>query len=313
MKYVITGGRGFIGSNLVEYLKNTYDCEIVVIDNLQYKYRYVPIEDNLVVCDITDMPRLLRDTKGADVMIHLAANTGVIPSIEDPMYDMMMNVKGTLTCLEACRENGIGKFIYASSGAVLGEKKPPLHEEMIPKPISPYGVSKLTGEYYCNAYSNTFGINTVSLRFSNVYGPYSCHKNSLVSKFIKALKSNDRSFPIYGDGLQTRDFIYVSDLVRAIDMVANADITNEVFQLSTYKEYSVLDIVRILSELGLQYLDKTLYLEFEDERPGEVRRSYANNSKIGDMIGFFPEVDLEDGLEKTFKWFMKNDCNQNKE
>ena len=149
----------------------------------------------------------MKVAKGIDTIIHLAANTGVGPSIEKPQVDMSVNIIGTFNYLEASRVNKISKFIFASSGAPIGEVEPPIHEEIPPHPLSPYGASKLAGEGYCSAYKNTFGIETVVLRFGNVYGPGSINKSSVVAKFIRKAINGD-ILEIYGDGMQTRDFIY---------------------------------------------------------------------------------------------------------
>jgi len=239
-------------------------------------------------------------------MIHLAANTGVMPSIENPMYDMEVNVKGIVNCLEACRHTGIKKFIFASSGAALGDQTPPLHERMLPKPLSPYGASKMAGENYCSAYYGTYGIDTIAFRFSNVYGPYSFHKNSLVSKFIKMLINNEKEFTIYGDGNQTRDFIYVDDLVKVLYDACQSDIGGEVFQLATGKESYILDIVNFMNYLGEQYFEKSIKIIYDEPRRGEVYKNYADISKVREMLEFKPTFGVEGGLIKTFQWFEDN-------
>src|SRR5829696_7233277 len=161
-----------------------------------------PVE--LVVGDILDDGLALRAAEGADVIVHFAANTGVMPSIENPRADCMSNVVGTLNYLVAARHNGARRFVFASSGGTtIGEAAPPIHEEMVPHPVSPYGASKLAGEGYCSAYYGTFGIDTVALRFGNVYGPLSGHKNSVVARFIKRA-SGAEVLEIYGDGTQAR-------------------------------------------------------------------------------------------------------------
>jgi UDP-glucose 4-epimerase len=129
--------------------------------------------------------------------------------------DCMVNVLGTFNYLDACRKSNVKRFVFASSGAPLGEQEPPIHEEMVPRPISPYGASKLCGEAYCSAFHGSFGVETVCLRFGNVYGPYSTHKGSVVAKFIKQILERE-TLTIYGDGSQTRDFIYIDDLIRAV-------------------------------------------------------------------------------------------------
>lgn len=169
----------------------------------------------LIVGDILDFDLVMKMTQNVDVIVHLAANTGVGPSVEDPKKDMESNVIGTFNMLEAARHNGLKRFVFASSGAPVGECDPPIHEELAPHPVSPYGASKLAGEGYCSSYYRTFGIETIALRFGNVYGPGSTHKNSVVAKFIKQAMQGE-TLEIYGDGNQTRDFIYIDDLITAI-------------------------------------------------------------------------------------------------
>ena len=307
MKYLITGGAGFIGINLIHYILEVEpDAEIVVIDNLLYKTKhYLPNNVEFHLCDIC-CDSVVEVCDGVDAMIHLAANTGVMPSIENPMYDMEVNVKGIVNCLEACRHTGIKKFIFASSGAALGDQTPPLHERMLPKPLSPYGASKMAGENYCSAYYGTYGIDTIAFRFSNVYGPYSFHKNSLVSKFIKMLINNEKEFTIYGDGNQTRDFIYVDDLVKVLYDACQSDIGGEVFQLATGKESYILDIVNFMNYLGEQYFEKSIKIIYDEPRRGEVYKNYADISKVREMLEFKHTFDVEGGLIKTFQWFEDN-------
>jgi len=170
---------------------------------------------HLIVGDICDYSVCFNCCQDIDVIVHLAASTGVGPSVEDPKKDMESNVIGTFNMLEAARNNSVKRFIFASSGAPVGECDPPIHEELAPHPVSPYGASKLAGEGYCSSYFRTFGIETIALRFGNVYGPGSNRKNSVVAKFIKQAMQGE-TLEIYGDGNQTRDFIYIDDLISAI-------------------------------------------------------------------------------------------------
>ena len=167
--------------------------------------------------DIRNREGLRKIVSGSSAVVHLAAQTGVIPSLEDPAFDMEQNVGGTLNLLEACRIAGTPRFVLASSSAPLGEQEPPIDESKVPRPLSPYGASKLAGEGYCSAYAGSFGLETIALRFSNVYGPRSTYKGSVVAKFIKNILSGI-PLTIYGSGGQTRDFIYVEDLCDAIDL-----------------------------------------------------------------------------------------------
>jgi UDP-glucose 4-epimerase len=167
----------------------------------------------LVVGDVRDFDVVAQCTKSIDCLVHLAATTGVGPSVENPRTDMESNVIGTFNVLEAARIQRVKRFVFASSGAPIGEVEPPIHEELAPHPVSPYGASKLAGEGYCSAYFRTFGIETVVLRFGNVYGPGSNHKSSVVAKFIRQAMHGEM-LEIYGDGNQTRDFIYIKVLTH---------------------------------------------------------------------------------------------------
>jgi len=332
LNILITGGCGFIGTNLIRrLLSGNEDHRVRVVDDLsagkredlaavcdyedwraqsaestiaKCAVRHAPCE--LVVGDIRDQKLARRACAGIDVVVHLAANTGVIPSIENPQEDCTTNVIGTLNYLEASRANGVKRFVFASSGAPLGEQEPPIHEEMVPKPISPYGASKLAGEAYCLAYNGSYGLETVVLRFGNVYGPFSTHKGSVVAKFIKHIMAEE-PMPIYGDGNQTRDFIYVEDLVKAIVLaMEKPGIGGQIFQIATHREHTVGEIAEELNRLAEKYLEKKSPIVHEDERKGEVRRNFSDISKARKMLGFEPKLDLKRGLERTFLWFLEN-------
>ena len=236
MRWLISGGCGFIGSRLVRSLLGEGGHDIRIVDDLSVGSvealpratnvtRIAPADVSrppdgleLVVADIVDMEAMKTACTGVDTIVHLAANTGVGPSVEDPVTDCRTNVLGTLALLEGARAARSGRFVFASSGAPIGEVEPPIHEELAPHPVSPYGASKLAGEGYCSAYARCFGIDTVALRFGNVYGPGSGHKSSVVAKFISRALAGE-TLEIYGDGLQTRDFIYLDDLIEAVRAV----------------------------------------------------------------------------------------------
>jgi UDP-glucose 4-epimerase len=326
LNILITGGCGFIGVNLIKCLMDEDEGNrIRIIDNLTVGKRedlsrvsdFLEIKKNemgefpvnrleLLVGDIQDSGLALCACKGIDALVHLAANTGVMPSIEDPKSDCEANVIGAFNYLEACRENGVKQFVFASSGAPLGEQSPPIHEEMVARPISPYGASKLCGEAYCSAYFGSYGLETVALRFGNVYGPRSTHKGSVVAKFIKHILAGE-PLTIYGDGVQTRDFIYVDDLVNAIALsLGDSNVGGEVFQIATHKEHTVGEVAEILNRLAEKHLSRKSEIVYEKVRKGEVRRNYSDISKAKEMLGFEPRVDLKEGLERTFMWFLKN-------
>jgi len=327
MNWVITGGCGFIGRNLIHYLRQNEDCAIRVIDNLTVGSReYLEMvtsftereksttsrgfpntgQVELVVDDILEADNALDHVKGADVIVHLAANTGVGPSVEDPRHDCVTNVIGTFNYLEAARQNDVKRFILASSGAPLGEVTPPIHEEKAPHPKSPYGASKLAGEGYCSAYYGSFGVETVALRFGNVYGPFSSHKSSVVAKFIRrALES--KTLEIYGDGSQTRDFIFTEDLVKAISQaVTVSDIGGEIFQIATNKETTVLELTDLLvgqlKKVGIGDIE----VKHISPRTGDVQRNYSDTSKAKKILNWENEFKLKQGLSETLAWFLKN-------
>lgn len=257
----------------------------------------------LIVGDITDHEICLACAEGMDVVVHLAANTGVGPSVEDPVSDMNSNVAGTVNMLEAARQRKVGRFVFASSGAPVGEVTPPIHEELAARPVSPYGASKLAGEGYCSAYFRSFGVETVALRFGNVYGPGSGSKNSVVAKFIKHILGGE-PLPIYGDGRQTRDFIYIGDIVSAILLSAGQEgIGGELFQIATHREHTVEEVAQALNRLAKKNLDHRSEIVYEQARKGDVKRNYSDISKAKRMLGFEPKWDLQKGLEETFLWF----------
>lgn len=324
MNWLVTGGCGFIGGALIRRLLSEADGHAIrVVDNFAVGDR----EDLAEVCefteanassldgfpesgvelvegDILDAELALSAARGADVIVHLAANTGVAPSVEDPRADCMSNVVGILNYLEAARHAGTGRFVFASSGAALGETEPPLHEEKASHPASPYGASKLAGEGYCSAYQSAFGLQTVALRFGNVYGPGSGHKNSAVARFIKRAMDGE-PLEIYGDGTQTRDFVYVEDLIEAIHRAATVpDVGGETFQIATSAETTVLELVDELIQALAAAGFKGVEVRHASPRAGDVSRNYADTSKAHRMLGWQAEVGLDQGLRRTVKWFV---------
>lgn len=326
-KWLITGGCGFIGRNLIRNLLKEGNHRVRVIDNLSVGSR----EDLNLVCDFTEtLPETLSTSQlpaqgvqlivgdildeqlavdvsqHMDVIVHLAANTGVAPSVENPRMDCVTNVIGTLNYLEAARKNNVGRFVFASSGAPAGECEPPIHEELPPHPVSPYGASKLAGEGYCSSYAKTFGVDTVALRFSNVYGPLSTKKDSVVAKFIK-LALEGRPLEIFGDGTQTRDFIHIDDLIRAVKQAGSVEgIGGETFQIATGNETSIDEIVQMLTRLFQELPDKrNVTVQYSASRQGDVKRNFSDTSKAAGMLGWSPEISLYDGLERTIGWFLE--------
>lgn len=317
MNWFITGGCGFIGLQLVSRLLEDVCNRVTVYDNfsvgaendlstlcLDLESKGVlsdPGRVKLIEGDVLDYRKLVSSSAGADVFVHLAANTGVGPSVTDPALDLNVNVLGTFNALQAARENKVRRFVFASSGAPVGEVDPPIHEEVCARPVSPYGASKLSGEAYCSAFFRTYGVETVTLRFSNVYGPGSSRKSSAVAKFIKDGLSGE-PMTVYGDGTQTRDFIFVQDLVGAIFKAGTVDgVAGELFQISTGVETSINDLI---SNLEKTFANNGRFFppcQFSKARNGDVRRNYSDPSKAKSLLGWAVSVSLKDGLDLTFK------------
>lgn len=328
MNILITGGCGFIGLALVKKLmKNLPNVSIRIIDNLSVgtlkelkeaiKIIETPIETEIwptgvqfFQADICDPEALKGIFDGVHSVVHLAANTGVGPSVIDPTFDCFSNVNGTVNVLEAARFSEAQKFVFASSGAPLGEQIPPLHEEMVPRPVSPYGASKLAGEAYCSAYYKTYSLATVCLRFSNVYGPGSGNKSSVVAKFIKQALNMD-VIEIFGDGEQTRDFIYINDLVQAIvSSIQTPNIGGEVFQIASSEETNVNQITNKLRQIFETKNKVFPEVKFGEMRQGDVTRNFSDTRKAKKLLGWEVTTNLDVGLNKTVDFFLDKECNR---
>ncbi len=317
---LITGGCGFLGTNLIARLVEMGGCKIRVVDNLSVgttddlgsvcdfvetdRPHPDPDKVELWVGDVTDAALASKAARGMECIVHLAANTGVVPSMEDPRADCETNVIGTLNYLEAARQGRVKKFIFASSGAPLGEQEPPITEEKAPRPLSPYGASKLAGEGYCSAYFGSFGLKTIALRFGNVYGYRSARKGSVVAKFIKQALAGE-TLVIYGDGTQTRDFIYVDDLIDAIIAAVRSDVGGEVFQIATHRETTVNEIAELLKTIIESRTGRTVRVAYADERAGEVKRNFSDISKARRLLGWEPRWSVHEGLDATVEWFLR--------
>ena len=326
MNWLITGGCGFIGTSLIARLSLDTNVKhnIRILDNLSTGTRadlssvasFLEVEniDNLsasldgvelVVGDILDEDLAYKVTKNIDIIVHLAANTGVGPSVENPRLDCYTNVIGIFNYLDAARINRVSKFIFASSGAPAGEVDPPIHEELPPHPVSPYGASKLAGEGYCSAYNKSFGIDTVILRFGNVYGPRSLHKSSVVAKFIRQALDGE-TLEVYGDGTQTRDFIYIDDLIDALILSSHVDnIGGEAFQIASGMETTIGEMTGNLIHVMEQYGIKNIKVINGETRIGDVTRNYSDTTKAKQRLNWQPKVSQEEGLLKTVEYFIK--------
>jgi len=300
---LITGGCGFIGTNLVRMLADK-NCKIKVLDNLSVgkKENLAQNAVELVVGDIRDEELVKEVTKRIDIVVHLAAHTSVVESVENPRLNFDVNVKGTFNVLRSAVESGtVAKFISASSNAAVGEQEPPIAETAIPKPLSPYGASKLAGEAYCSAFAEGYGLKTISLRFANAYGPYSTHKTSVVAQFIRNALQN-KPLIIYGDGSQTRDFVCADDICRAIILAMENDNAVGIFQIGTGKETTIIELAHNVRTLS----DNKVDIIFQPAREGEIVRNYSNVDKAQRVLTFVPRMDLDTGLEVTYRWFCES-------
>lgn len=302
---LITGGCGFIGVNLIHYLLDQEALKIRVLDDesLGKKDNLCELDVEFLHGDIRDAGTVRTALRDMDAVVHLAADTRVIDSIENPKHNFEVNVYGTFNLMEQMRETGVQQLIYASSGgAILGEMPPPINESMVAAPMSPYGASKLAGEGYCSAFTQAYQFCCSVLRFSNVYGPRSYHKGSVVAAFIKRILKGE-PLVVYGDGSQTRDFIYINDLCEGIRLAIKHK-RGGVFQLGTGVPTSMNDLLKLIQELvGERYSYSVRYEQF---RRGEILHTHCDITKAKKELGFNPVVTLSDGLKETWEWFLNS-------
>lgn len=303
MRVLVTGGAGFIGSNLVARLSGSGEHEIVVLDDLSAGQEFTdfPPSVRFVRGDFTDARTLEKSLDGVDAIVHLAALSGVIDSIEDPRPSFAINVVGSFQLLDHARAAGVCRIINASTGgALLGDAAPPIDESMAPCPLSPYGATKLAVEGYCSAFAGAYGLSCVTLRFSNIYGPHSGHKKSVVAAFMKNIIRNE-PLTVYGDGSQQRDYLYVGDLVKGVEAALARDLKGA-FQLGSGKPTSLLEMIDALGMIA----QRKPVIQFMPARAGEVHRTWCNISKAEREIGYSAPTGIVDGLRETWDWFLAN-------
>jgi UDP-glucose 4-epimerase len=297
---LITGGAGFIGRHLADHLTGAGDYAVTVIDNESLGDRkHLDLEKvRFLHGDLRDRDQLRAALEGQDAVVHLAADTRVMDSIENPAHNFENNVIGTFNLLELARESGVRRIVAASTGgAIVGDVPPPVHERIAAQPTSPYGASKLMLEGYLSAYSAAYGLSGAALRFSNIYGPRSFHKGSVVAHFYKQILSG-QPLVVYGDGSQARDFLYVGDLVSAIRESLGSEATGS-FQLGSGQPTTVNELLDAMRKVTGDELD----VHYEDFRAGEVKQTWCDISKSRAELGFNPTTSLEDGLRTTWEWF----------
>jgi UDP-glucose 4-epimerase len=308
MRSVVTGGSGFIGSNLVDALVARGD-QVTVIDDLSTGRREnldgaLAAGAELVEADVRDAEAMtaLAQERGPELIFHLAAQIDVRRSVADPAFDASINVGGTANLLEAARAAGTRRFVFVSTGgAIYGEgegKQLPLGEDAAEEPLAPYGQSKLAGEGYVSLYRRLYGLSGVNLRLGNIYGPRQdpLGEAGVIAIFCGRLRGGEAP-TVYGDGTQTRDYLYVGDVIEAA-LAAASSPANGSFNIGTGRETSVLELVELLRELG--GVD-SFAPEFAPPRAGEVQRISLDSSRAADELGWQASVDLRQGLAQTLE------------
>jgi UDP-glucose 4-epimerase len=305
-RVLVTGGAGFIGSHIVDRLL-AQDLEVVVIDNLQTgRLENIAKHKNdkrlRIVCgDIRDAQVVKDSVEGVEAVVHQAAMISVMQSFENPVLTNEVNTSGTLNLLKASVDSGVKRFVYASSCVVYGNiETVPIKEDWLPKPASPYGVSKLAAEGYVRVFGDTYGLETVCLRYFNVYGPRQSYSDysGVITQFINRLVK-DLSPVVFGDGDQTRDFVHVYDVAEANMLsLKTVGIAGETFNIGS----GVATTISQLANMLLGITDKThLKLVHSEPRKGDIKHSFADISKARKRLQFNPKVSLRDGLETLIK------------
>lgn len=304
--YLVTGGAGFIGSHVVDALVNDGHT-VRVVDNFSTGHRenlaQVADRIDLREISITDRDALADAMQGVDYVFHLAALPSVPRSVDDPIASNENNVNGTLNVLLTARDAGVKRVVYSGSSSAYGDIDSEFKsEDMAPRPLSPYAVAKLAGEQYCQVFTTVYGLETVTIRYFNVFGPRqdpSSAYAAVIPKFMSSML-DDAPPIIEGDGLQTRDFTYIDNVVHGNLLACHTPgVAGEVFNIACGGQINLLDMVAILNRL----LGKTIEPRFTDPRPGDVRHSRASIDKARRMLGYEPLVSFEEGLARTLAWY----------
>jgi len=305
-KALVTGGAGFIGSHIVDALLSN-GCQVIVLDDLSTgrlsNLKHIKDKISFYKGDIRDREALDTAAKDCEVIFHQAAMVSVPQTVENPVDSAMVNEVGTLSLLESARKSNLKRVVLASSCAIYGDDSQlPKVEDMLPKPLSPYAVQKLTGEYYARLYNDLYGLETVCLRYFNVYGPRqdpTSPYSGVISIFMSKAVSKEAPV-IYGDGKQYRDFVFVNDVVRANLLAASTDGTSgKIFNIGTGK-YVTIDR---LWELTCDLCSLNIKPEYKPPRPGDIVESVANIDHSEKVLGFNPKYSFEKGLEITLNWY----------
>ncbi|HKS30417.1 MAG TPA: SDR family oxidoreductase [Pyrinomonadaceae bacterium] len=311
---LVTGGAGFIGSHVASALSEQ-GARVRVIDDLSTGYREnvdeIPGDVEFIHASLTDEEALKRALKDVEVVFHQAAIPSVPRSVANPRETHKASVDATFSLLLAARESGVRRVVYAASSSAYGDQPElPKREEMRPDPLSPYAVAKLVGEYYAQVFTRTYNLETVSLRYFNVFGPRqdpSSQYSGVISRFISALLSNEQPV-IYGDGEQSRDFTYIANVVDAnLRAAETVDGVGHVINIANGQRTTLNELLEVLK--GLVGKDGVVP-DYKEPRAGDVRHSLADITRARQMLGYEPRVGLEDGLRKTIDWWQQSRFNK---
>ena len=306
MRYLVTGGAGFIGSNTVDELVRR-GHSVVVLDDLSSgkEDNLAEIRNKITIIkgSITDIEVVRKAMHEAEYVLHLAARTSVPRSVKDPIETNKINIDGTLNVLVAAKELKVKRVVFAASSAAYGETPAlPKTETMEPQPVSPYGVTKYVGELYCQTFGRCYGLENVALRYFNIFGPRqdpSSPYSGVLAKFCAAFLEDSQPV-VFGDGEQTRDFTYVDNAVQANLLACEApNVSGKVFNVGAGGRVSLNEVLR---ELG-RITSKTLETKYEPPRDGDIRDSQADISQAQEFLSYQPHVAFEEGLARTFEWY----------
>lgn len=306
-KILVTGGAGFIGSNISEELiKKGYD--VVVLDNFATgkKSNLRSFEKNIEIIegDIRSYMQVEKAVKGVEIILHQAALPSVPRSIQDPITSNEVNTSGTLNILNAAKENNVKRVVFASSSSVYGDNPIlPKEENMLANPLSPYAVSKLAAEKYCNVFTRIYGLETIALRYFNVFGPKqdpNSQYSAVIPKFIKSILNDERPV-IYGDGEQSRDFTYIANVIEGNMLAAFTPCESGiVMNCACHGQITLNQLVNSINKI----LGKNIEPIYMEPRAGDIKHSFASIDKIKEILGFEPVVNFEEGLKNTIDWFL---------
>jgi len=305
VRILVTGGAGFIGSNICRVLVRR-ETKVLVLDNFstgkEENLAKIHNQVGIIKADITDLKTVHKVVQNVDYVLHQAALPSVPRSVKDPLSSNQANVVGTLNILLAARDAGVKRVVYASSSSVYGDSPLlPKKEDLNPAPLSPYAVSKLTGEYYCQVFYYVSGLETVGLRYFNVFGPHQDPTSlyaAVIPKFIQAMLKGEAP-TIYGDGEQSRDFTYVDNVVQAnILALETKDAAGKILNIACGERTKISGLVSSLNKI----LGSKIKPSFAPPRPGDVKHSVASISLAKKVLGYQPQISIEEGLERTVEW-----------